>query len=39
MLVVGRVNAGDANLLYAGVYDIPWEDVLAEDATMAVRHL
>ena len=37
MLVVGRVNAGDADLLYAGVYDIPWEDVLAGDATMAVR--
>ncbi|MBQ9003191.1 MAG: bifunctional 23S rRNA (guanine(2069)-N(7))-methyltransferase RlmK/23S rRNA (guanine(2445)-N(2))-methyltransferase RlmL [Eggerthellaceae bacterium] len=37
MLVVGRVNAGDADLLYAGVYDIAWEDVLSEDATMAVR--
>ena len=37
MLVVGRVNAGDAQLLYAGVYDLPWEDILAGDATMAVR--
>ena len=37
MLVVGRVNAGDAELLYAGVYDIAWEDVLADGATMAVR--
>ena len=37
MLVLGRVNAGDADLLYAGAYDIPWEDVLASDATMAVR--
>jgi len=37
MLVLGRVNAGDADLLYAGVYDIAWEDVLSDDATMAVR--
>ena len=37
MLVVGRVNAGDAALLYAGAYEVPWEDVLAGDATMAVR--
>ncbi len=37
MLVLGRVNAGDADLLYAGAYDIAWEDVLASDATMAVR--
>lgn len=37
MLVLGRVNAGDADLLYAGAYDIAWEDVLAGDATMAVR--
>ena len=37
MLVVGRVNAGDANLLYAGAYDLPWEGVLADGATMAVR--
>lgn len=37
LLVVGRVNAADAALLYAGVYDLPWENVLAPDATMAVR--
>ncbi len=37
LLVVGRVNAGDAALLYAGAYNIAWEDVLADDATMAVR--
>ncbi|MBQ3329363.1 MAG: bifunctional 23S rRNA (guanine(2069)-N(7))-methyltransferase RlmK/23S rRNA (guanine(2445)-N(2))-methyltransferase RlmL, partial [Eggerthellaceae bacterium] len=37
MLVLGRVNAGDADLLYAGAYNIAWEDVLSEGATMAVR--
>ena len=37
MLVLARVNAGDADLLYAGVYNIAWEDVFADDATMAVR--
>lgn len=37
LLVVGRVNAGDAALLYAGAYDMPWEEVLAPDATFAVR--
>ena len=37
MLVVGRVNAGDADLLYAGAYNLPWEEILAQDATMAVR--
>lgn len=37
LLVVGRVNAGDAALLYAGAYDLPWEEVLAPDATFAVR--
>ena len=37
LLVVARVNAGDAALLYAGAYEIAWEDVLADDATMAVR--
>ena len=37
MLVVGRVNAGDAALLYAGAYDIAWEDILAPDATYVVR--
>ena len=37
MLVMGRVNAGDADLLYAGAYDIAWEEALADGATMAVR--
>lgn len=37
MMVLGRTNAGDADLLYAGAYDVAWEDVLASDATMAVR--
>lgn len=37
LLVLKRVNAGDAELLYAGVYDMPWEDILAGDATIAVR--
>ncbi|MBQ3106042.1 MAG: bifunctional 23S rRNA (guanine(2069)-N(7))-methyltransferase RlmK/23S rRNA (guanine(2445)-N(2))-methyltransferase RlmL, partial [Eggerthellaceae bacterium] len=37
MLVVKRVNAGDADLLYAGVYAIPWEEVLASGSTVAVR--
>ncbi len=35
-LVVGRVNAGDANLLYEGVRRLPWEDVIAPGASMAV---
>ena len=37
MLVVGRANAGDANLLYEGACRMPWEDVLADGATFAVR--
>ena len=37
MAVVGRVNAGDAELLYAGVYGLPWEEVLAAGARIAVR--
>lgn len=36
-LTVARVNAGDAALLYAGAYDVPWEDVLAPGASVAVR--
>ena len=36
-LVVGRVNAGDANLLYEGVRRLPWEDVIAPGASMAVQ--
>lgn len=35
--VLARVNAGDADLLYAGVRDIAWEGVIAEGASMAVR--
>lgn len=35
--VVGRVNAGDAELLYAGVRNLSWEDVLSEGASVAVR--
>ena len=37
LLVVGRVNASDADLLYAGVRDLAWEEVMAPDATFAVR--
>ncbi len=36
-LTVARVNAGDAELLYAGAYAVPWEDVLAPGASLAVR--
>ena len=36
-LTVARVNAGDADLLYAGAYAVPWEDVLALGASLAVR--
>lgn len=36
LVVVGRVNAGDANLLYEGVRRLPWEDVIAPSASMAV---
>lgn len=35
--VVARVNAGDAALLYAGAYDVAWEDVIASGASIAVR--
>ena len=37
LLVAGRVNAGDADLLYAGVRDIAWEDIAAPGASVAVR--
>ncbi len=37
VLVLGRVNAGDADLLYAGVYSMPWENIVAADASMAVH--
>lgn len=35
--VVGRANAGDAELLYAGVRNISWERVVAAGASVAVR--
>ncbi|MBR3690124.1 MAG: bifunctional 23S rRNA (guanine(2069)-N(7))-methyltransferase RlmK/23S rRNA (guanine(2445)-N(2))-methyltransferase RlmL [Eggerthellaceae bacterium] len=35
--ILARVNAGDADLLYAGVRDIAWEEVISEGASMAVR--
>ena len=37
MLVVGRVDARDAEALYAGVRALPWEDVVAAGASLAVR--
>lgn len=37
LVVVGRVNAGDANLLYEGVRRLPWEDVVEPGASMAVQ--
>ena len=37
MLVVTRANAGDADLLYAGVYRIAWEEIIARGATISVR--
>lgn len=37
VMVLGRANAGDAELLYAGVYNMAWEDVIARGASVAVR--
>ena len=37
MLIVARVDARDADSLYTGAYEIAWEDILADGATMAVR--
>lgn len=37
MLVVGRVNASSADALYEGVCTLPWEEVLAQGASMAVQ--
>ena len=37
MLVVGRVDARDADSLYAGANRLAWEDAIAGDATIAVR--
>ncbi len=36
-LVVGRVNAGDAALLYEGVRRVAWQDVVAPGSTIAVH--
>lgn len=36
-VVVGRAGASDAEALYAGVRALPWEDVLAPGASIAVR--
>ena len=37
LVVVGRVNAGDANLLYEGVRCIAWEGVIVPGASMSVQ--
>ena len=37
MLVVGRVNAGDADLLYSGAYRIEWERIIASGASISVH--
>lgn len=36
-LVVGRVNAGDAYLLYEGIRRLPWHEIIADGASIAVR--
>ena len=36
-VVLGRVNAGDANLLHAGVYELPWEEIVRSGASVIVR--
>ena len=36
-LTVGRVAARDADALYAGVRELPWEAVIADGASIAVR--
>ena len=36
-LTVGRVAARDADVLYIGVRELPWEQVIAEGASIAVR--
>ena len=36
-VVVGRVDASDADALYTGVRNLAWEEVLAERASIAVR--
>lgn len=36
-VVLVRVGASDAEALYAGAFDFPWENHVAPDATIAVR--
>lgn len=36
-LTVGRVHAVDAEVLYEGVRELPWEEIVAEGASIAVR--
>ena len=36
-LVLGRVDAADADALYRGVKSLHWEELIAEGASMAVR--
>ncbi len=37
VLVLGRVNARDADLLYAGVYNIQWENIIEASSSIAVH--
>lgn len=36
-LVIGRVNAGDAYLLYEGIRRLPWHEVIAQGSSIAVH--
>ena len=36
-MILGRISAEAGDELYRGVYQIPWEDILAPGATLAVR--
>ncbi|MGB5064777.1 MAG: THUMP domain-containing protein, partial [Candidatus Competibacter sp.] len=36
LLVLAKIPAADANELYSGVYDLPWEEHLDPDGTLAV---
>ncbi len=37
ILMLGRFDAADADSLYAGARDIPWEEIIAPGATIAIR--
>ncbi len=37
LLVVGHVNAANADALYQAVFGLPWEEVVATEATLSVR--